>query len=58
MPMAYGGIVYEPDLRLVAGVRKLARQLQEVVSATLTVVNEIGVSFSVLGLLRSRDPHR
>jgi len=50
--------VYKPDLRLGYRKSKQAQQLQEVVSATLTVVNEIGVSFSVLGLLRSRDSHR
>ena len=50
--------VHEPDLRLGYRNSKQAQQLQEVVSATLTVVNEIGVSFSVLGLLRSRDSHR
>ena len=58
VPMAYGGIVYEPDLRLGYKNSKLAQQLQEVVSATLTVLNEGGVSFSVFSLLRSRDSHR
>jgi hypothetical protein len=43
---AYGGIVYGPDLRLGYKNSKLAQQLQEVVSATLTIVNEIGVSFT------------
>ena len=50
--------MYKPDLRLGYKNSKLAQQLQEVVSATLTVLNEGGVSFSVLGLLRSRDSHR
>ena len=55
---ANGGIVYEPDLRLGYKNSKLAQQLQEVVSATLTVVNEIGVSFTEHVLLRSRDSQR
>ena len=41
-----GDTVYEPDLRLGYKNSKLAQQLQEIVSATLTVVNEIGVSFT------------
>ena len=55
---AYGGIVYGPDLRLGYKNSKLAQQLQEVVSATLTVVNQIGVRFTEQVLLRSRDSQR
>jgi hypothetical protein len=55
---AYGGIVYGPDLRLGYKNSKLAQQLQGVVSATLTVVNEIGVACTEHVLLQSKDSHR
>ena len=54
----YRDTVNKPDLRLGYRNSKQAQQLRGAVSATLTVVNEIGVRFSVLGLLRSRDSHR
>ena len=54
---AYGGIVYGPDLRLGYKNSKLAQQLQEVVSANLTVSIKAEVGCTEHVSLRSRDSH-
>ena len=53
----YPGIVYGPDLRLGYKNSKLAQQLQEVVSANLTVSIKAEVACTEHVSLRSRDSH-